>query len=139
MSPTTLRKVSGTATSLLLVGLFVAIAACGPSRSAGRGGPSNQITRSQIAAVTDRSAYSLIRFLKPRWLEARVQATPRNPEPAYAYVYVDNLAYGPLLSLYDISSISIDRIDYMGSLDATTRFGTGFMGGIIHVFTRAGR
>ena len=139
MSPTTLRKVRGTATRLLLVGLFVAIAACGPSRSAGRGGPRNQITRSQIAAVTDRSAYSLIRFLKPRWLEARVMATPRNPEPAYAHVYVDNLAYGPLLSLYDISSISIDRIDYMGSLDATTRFGTGFLGGIIHIFTRAGR
>jgi len=139
LSPTTLRKVRGTATRLLLVGLFVAIAACGPSRSAGRGGPRNQITRSQIAAVTDRSAYSLIRFLKPRWLEARVMATPRNPEPAYAHVYVDNLAYGPLLSLYDISSISIDRIDYMGSLDATTRFGTGFLGGIIHIFTRAGR
>ena len=138
MSRTTLPRVRGTAASLLLVGLLVAIAACGPSRSASRGGPSNQITRSQIAAVTDRSAYSLIRFLKPRWLEARVQATPRNPEPVYAHVYVDNLAYGPLLSLYDISSISIDRIDYLGSLDATTRFGTGFMGGIIHVFTRAG-
>lgn len=139
MSPTTLPKVRGTATSLLLVGLFVTIAACGPSRNASRGGSSTQISRSQIAAVTDRSAYSLIQLLKPRWLEARVQATPRNPSPVYAHVYVDNLAYGPLLSLYDISSISIDRIDYMGSLDATTRFGTGFMGGIIHVFTRAGR
>ena len=42
-------------------------------------------------------------ILRPRWLEARVKATPNNPTPVYAHVYVDNLAYGPIESLFDIS------------------------------------
>ena len=96
------------------------------------------LTRGEIVAVPDRTAYSLVRLLRPRWLEARVQATLNNPTPAYAHVYVDNLPYGPLESLYDISTNMIEQINYLSSLDATTRYGTGFMGGIIHVHTRLG-
>ena len=139
MSRTAGPKVRGTAASLVLVGLLAAATACGPSRGPRVGGSSTQIIRSEILSVPDRSAYSLVRILRPRWLEARVKATPNNPTPVYAHVYVDNLAYGPLESLFDISSNVIDRIDYLGALDATTRFGSGFMGGIIHVHTRVGR
>ena len=67
-----------------------------------------------------------------------MQATPRNPTPAYAHVYLDNLAYGPIESLYDLSTNVIDRINFISSLDATTLYGTGFMGGVIHVHTRTG-
>ena len=138
MSRTTVPRVRGAVASFLLVGLLVATTACSSTGGTRTGGSGNVITRGEIVAVPDRSAYSLVRLLRPRWLEARVMATPSNPTPAYAHVYVDNLPYGPLESLYDISTNMIDQINYLSSLDATTRYGTGFMGGIIHVHTRLG-
>ena len=66
----------------------------------------------------------------------RIQATPANPSPVYARVYLDDLFYGEIESLYNIPSNSIERIEYLGSLDATTRYGTGHMGGVIRVTTR---
>jgi len=123
----------------MFVALLVGITACGPSRSSAGGGSSTQISRSEIVAVPDRSAYTLIRLLRPRWLTARIKATPGNPTPAYAHVYLDQLSYGPLASLYDISSNTIDEIHYISTLDATTLYGTGYVGGVIHVFTRTGR
>ena len=139
MSCTAVPRVRKTVANLLLVGLLVSMASCGPYRRSRGGGTSDLIVRSEILRVPDRSAFTLIRLLRPRWLAARTQATPRNPTPAYAHVYLDNLAYGPIESLYDLSSNAIDRINFISSLDATTLYGTGFMGGVIHVHTRTGR
>jgi hypothetical protein len=138
LSCTVVAKSRRTAANLLLVGLLVSMASCGPSRRSRAGGTGDLILRSEILQVPDRSAFSLVRLLRPRWLEARIQATPRNRTPAYAHVYVDNIAYGPIESLYDLSTNMIDQINYIGSLDATTLYGTGFMGGVIHVHTRHG-
>ena len=128
-------KVRRTTKSLLLLALFAAITACGPARSL-PGGSSDLITRSQIERLADRTAFDLVQLLRPRWLTARVRGTPGNPTPAYAQVYVDGLRYGPRESLYQIPTNTIERIDYLGSLDATTLYGTGHMGGAIRVFTR---
>ena len=138
MSCTAGQRVRKTVANVLLVGMLVSMASCGPYRRSGGGGTSDLILRSEILRVPDRSAFSLIRLLRPRWLEARSQGTPRNPTPTYAHIYVDNIAYGPIDSLYDISTNMIDQINFIGSLDATTLYGTGFMGGVIHVRTRRG-
>ena len=138
LSCTAVPRVRKTVANLLLVGLLVSMASCGPYRRSRGGGTSDLIVRSEILRVPDRSAFSLIRLLRPRWLEARSQGTPRNPTPTYAHIYVDNIAYGPIDSLYDISTNMIDQINFIGSLDATTFYGTGFMGGVIHVHTRRG-
>ncbi len=138
LSCTAVPRVRKTVANFLLVGMLVSMASCGPYRRSRGGGTNDLILRSEILQVPDRSAFTLIRLLRPRWLAARIQATPQNPTPAYAHIYVDNLAYGPIESLYDISSNMIDRINFIGSLDATTLYGTGFMGGVIHVHTRRG-
>ena len=78
----------------------------------------------------------LVRLLRPRWLAVRTQATPRNPEPAYAEVFVDQLYFGRLQSLERISSTQIERIEYLRARDATTRYGTGYLGGIIPMITQ---
>ncbi len=65
-----------------------------------------------------------------------MRGTLGNPTPAYAEVYVDGLRYGPLESLYQISTNTIERIEYLSALDATTRYGTGHMGGAILVVIR---
>jgi len=138
LSCSVVPRVRKTVANVLLVGMLVSMASCGPYRRSRGGGTSDLILRSEILQVPDRSAFHLIRLLRPRWLSARIQATPQNPTPAYAHIYVDNLEYGPLESLYDLSSNMIDRINFIGSLDATTLYGTGFMGGVIHVRTRRG-
>ena len=129
------QSVRPTTVCLLLVWMFVGITACGPVRSL-PGGRSGTVTRSQILSVPDGNAVTVLRMLRPRWLEARIQATPANPSPIYARVYLDDVFYGEIESLYNIPSNLIEQIDYLGALDATTRYGTGYMGGVIRVTTR---
>ena len=136
MSRPTVPKVRRTTKSLLLLALFAGITACGAARSSPGGTSSDLITRSQIESLDDRTAFDLVQLLRPRWLTARMRGTLGNPTPAYAEVYVDGLRYGPLESLYQIPTNTIERIEYLGSLDATTRYGTGHMGGAILVVTR---
>ena len=116
--------------------MLVGITACGPARSFRGGRSGNVITRSQILTLPDGDALTLLRLLRPRWLDARIQATPANPRPIYARIYVDNLLYGPIETLSQIPTNSIERIEFLSALDATTFFGTGHMGGIIQVITR---
>ncbi len=124
------------AASLLLVGMVAGITACGPVRGLPGGRSGTVLTRSQIRSVPDGSAISVLRLLRPRWLEARIQATPSDPNPVYPRVYLDHIFYGEIESLYQIPSNSIERIEFLRALDATTRYGTGHMGGVIRVTTR---
>ncbi len=124
----------------LLVWLFVGIAACGSGRGFPGGRSSSRtISRAQIRPLQDRSTYDLILFLRPRWLEARLHATPADPNARYAHVYVDDFTYGPIESLHNIPSDVIQQIDFLSALDATTRYGGGYPGGIIRIYTRTGR
>ena len=128
-----------TVSRILLLGLFLGVTACGTAggRGGGSGGGSRgAITRSQIERLADGSAFMVVQMLRPRWLAVRTQATPRNQTAAYAQVFVDQLHFGPLGSLERISTTQIDRIEYLNARDATTQYGTGYLGGIIRVITR---
>ena len=118
----------------LLIGVSIGVQACGTT-SGGPGGSANEITREQIASAPEDNAYALIRRLRPRWLRARNQGTPRFPEPQYARVLRDEIEWGDLNALNGISAIEIERIEYINGLDATTRYGTGYGGGVIRVVT----
>ena len=125
------------ATSVLLLGMSMAVTACGTAgRGASTGGPRDQITRNLIEVLAEDTAYGIIQQLRPRWLRARTQATPNNPEPAYAHVFVDELSYGGLDSLRRISANEIERIEYLDARNATIRYGTGYLGGIIRIIIR---
>ncbi len=140
MSRPVVPKVRPITTSLLLVGIFVGVTACGstggPPQSPQSRSSYTNITRSQILSAVYGDAHGVVRLLRPRWLRARLQATPGNPNPVYPVVYVDHLPYGTVDSLYGISTNMIERIEYLNALDATTFYGTGHMGGIIRVVTR---
>ena len=113
--------------AVFALGLFLAVVGCGAAR-AGRGAP-NVITREQIAVLPDYSAYDIIQRLQPRWLRSQ---TANFAGPITPAIYVDELPG----SLRGIRSLHIERIEYMNARDATTRYGTGFMGGLIRVVTR---
>jgi hypothetical protein len=118
--------------------LLVLLAAACSATGGGGGGSGNPdlITRAQIDEMPEATAFTIVQRLKRQWLRARTQATLANPEPVYAEVFVDEMHFGDIDSLSRVSSINIETIQYFGATDATTRYGTGYMGGVIRINTR---
>jgi hypothetical protein len=115
--------------------LLVLAAACSTTGGGGGGGNPDLITREQVDMLPDGTAFTVIQRFRSGWLRARTQATFGNSEPAYAVVFVDEMRYGEINSLGRISSTEIESIQYIGATDATTRYGTGYLGGIIRINT----
>jgi hypothetical protein len=118
--------------ALLLVVLLAS--ACASAGGGGGGGRANSISRDQFNP-DDENAFLIIRRLRPSWLRPRTQGTITNPEPAFPQVYLDQTHLGDANVLESISAAQIGSIEYMDALDATTRYGTGFTGGLIIVRT----
>lgn len=110
------------------------------------------ISREEIAALADWDAMEIVRRLRPGWLRPRIQATFRSalstdaalnddaspiPDPAvYPEVFEDDFHYGPAESLRQFHAGEIERLERISALDATTRYGTGYLAGIIRVVIR---
>jgi hypothetical protein len=73
----------------------------------------------------------LVSILRPDWLRAR-GGTINNPE-ILPVVYVDNMRYGPLGALEEIRVGVVSEVRYYSPSAATTRWGSGVMGGAIEV------
>jgi hypothetical protein len=110
-------------------------AACASGGGGGGGGASNAITREMIDNPSNQNAYTIVQRYRPRWLSPRTQGTITNPEPSFPQVYVDEVRFGPIDTLYRIDGTQIERIEFMSGLDATTRYGVGHDGGAIMVWT----
>jgi hypothetical protein len=128
--------------SLLLV---LVLAGCGAAASAGGGsGNSNLITSELLreAEIEGLSVYQAIQRNRPRWLRAgRGDTSFGNAAGGasvsdFAQVVLDGAPYGDLNALRSLNTVSVESIEYMGASDATTRFGTGYVGGAILVYTR---
>ena len=109
-----------------------------PTGSAPRGN-ANLITSEQLRApaVSFMSADAAIRFLRPRWLRSR-SGTPvggRN----YAYVFMDGGPFGNIRTLPSLQASDIGEARFITAADATTRYGTGYPGGIIAIASRRRR
>jgi hypothetical protein len=128
-SPRTLRRA-------FVLGALVFGTACASAGGGGGGGGggANTITRDQFNPE-DENAYLIVRRLRPAWLRPRSQESISGQRPTFAQVFVDETQVGDANALEGISSTQIDRIEYLSALDATTRFGTGFAGGLIIVRT----
>ena len=130
------RSTGGALLRASVIALFaLTSAACAAGAGGGGSGNPDLITREQIESLGDATAFQIVQRFRSSWLRARTQATFGNSTPAYAEVFVDELRYGDINSLNRISSTQIQSIEYLSATDATTRYGTGYMGGIIRVNT----
>ena len=95
------------------------------------------ISESEIASkATDAAnALQIVEKLRPQMLRTRGLVSPNDPtgEAAKPKVYVDNVAYGAVESLANITAAQVREIRYIKGPDATTMWGTGVIGGVIHV------
>jgi hypothetical protein len=105
--------------------------------------PSRQqdvITAQEIAerAADASNALQIVQKLRPSMLATRGRFSPADSSEAGARpkVVVDGVAYGAIENLANLNAVSVGEIRYIGATDATTRFGTGYVGGVILVTTK---
>ena len=95
------------------------------------------ILESEIVAIGGGypNALQVIEKLRPQMLRSRGTGSPTDAtgETSQPKVYVDNVAYGGVSTLTNLNAAQIREIQFFRSGDATTRWGTGHMGGVILV------
>jgi len=109
--------------------------ACGT----GRAGPSrnpNLITSEELRALDVSNAYEAIERLRPMFLRTRgvTSATAEAPLPV---IYIDGIRAGSPDVMRTLPVVDVQEIRYVSAADATTRYGTGHMGGVIEIRIRS--
>lgn len=124
--------------------IAVVLSDCGGMATAARGGNSNQIATEVIRAADSEglTVYQLVQRHRPQWLRVSRGfpslggAAGGNTLAAPARVVLDGVPYGGLDDLRRLDVTEVEELEYISASDATTRFGTGYMGGAILVRTR---
>lgn len=116
----------------------VIIVACAPPMPGPRTASDSQvITEEEIDASNAGNAFEVIRKLRANFLTYRGETslTVSRSTP-YPTVYLDGREFGPIESLRTIPASQISLIRLFRSWEATTRYGTGNLGGVIAISTR---
>lgn len=115
---------------ILAVALAIGVAGCASAGSANRpeGATPNRIVQAELEPLGQISPLRAIERLRPRWLRTRSGDMPQ--------LHVDGGRRSSLRDLESYQLSDIERMEFMSASDATTRFGTGYAGGAILVFTR---
>ena len=120
---------------LMLFGLLVA-ACSSTGGSKAPQGDRNHIIRAELAELTATDAYEAVRQLRPHWLSTRGAATIRGFSSSDVMVHLDEALLGESETLQQISISIVEEMFYLSSSEASTRYGTGYLNGVIIVRTR---
>jgi len=126
----------------LAVAVCSACASSGGASKAKSGGSRSQdfIGEAEIAqsARDATNALAVIERLRPQMLTSRGATSPNNmsAEDVLPRVYVDDVSYGSINSLTNVTAGQIKEIHFIKGPDATTRWGTGHVSGVILVLTK---
>jgi len=123
---------------LLISAVLIALTTAGCASSGSSAGPSRDsdlISSEELRSteIQSQNAYRAIQRLRPSWLRSRGSSFTGGRQ--LPVVFTDGTRFGELESLYNLSVSDIVQMEYLDSRDATTRFGTGYPGGIIMVTT----
>lgn len=115
----------------------VLLLACSPPRL-GPGMVSNSqlITEEEIDASRAANALEVIQKLRANFLSYRGETSLKSESKPYPTVYLDGQEFGPINTLRTIPASQVSSIRLYRSWEATTKFGTGNMGGVIAITTR---
>lgn len=131
-----MRRTTVWTVALLLAGGL----ACGGMGSGGGGGGSGSLTSQQLRELQTQydNMYELIRSERSMWLQTRGSVSFQDPSASLPMVFVDGVEQGEPSALRRINPSDVEEAEFMSASDATTRYGTGYPGGIIRVSTRGG-
>jgi hypothetical protein len=114
-------------------------AACAPKTGANRAASRSPelITAEEIVESQAASAYEAVLKLRAHFLNSRGQTSVLNRSaPELPNVYLDGVKYGPVSSLRNIPANQVAQIRLYRAWEASTRFGTGNVAGVIEVISR---
>ncbi|NJD20431.1 MAG: hypothetical protein FIA95_14265 [Gemmatimonadetes bacterium] len=117
--------------ALLLCILALGLAACVTGAGSGprTRGSLDKITEAELEPIAQMSAFEAIQRLRPRWLQSRTGLFPT--------VHVDGSARNAGEEiLASIPCSDVQEMQYMNASDATTRFGTDYVNGLILITTK---
>ena len=121
----------------LFVAFIPAVLACTTPRAGAPVSDPQLITEDQIEASRAPTAFEVIQKLRANFLSYRGETSfDRSKSQPYPTVYVDGQAYGTIGTLRNIPASQVATIRLYRSWEATTKFGTGNMGGVIAITTR---
>ena len=96
----------------------------------------DRIVPSELSDVTANNAFEIVQQQRPQWIRARGPTSFMAPEGELPAVYVDNVRYGDLEVLHDIPINEIVEIRFWSGPEATNRWGTGVVAGVIEVIRK---
>jgi hypothetical protein len=115
----------------------VMLACTHPRLGPGEMSNSQFISEDEIQASRESTAYDVIHKLRGNFLSYRGETNfDKSKSQPYPTVYVDGQEFGPISTLRSIPASEISTIRLYRSWEATTKFGTGNMGGVIAISTR---
>lgn len=124
--------------TVLLLLLLCACQSTAGTTGGSRADP-NRITEEELEDLTALTVYQAVQRLRPTWLHARVSTVRGSSGARYpAQVFVDGMPRGDLDVLNAMDIRDVQEILFLSASDATTRFGTGYPGGIINVLMKRG-
>lgn len=94
---------------------------------------SRRVLGEELAATRQSDLFQALCICRPTFVRSRDAA--RQP-PA---LYVDGIAMAEFDAIYAITVPEVLAVEHMSGPDATTRYGTGHVGGALLVWTRRGR
>lgn len=109
----------------------------------GPGGSSNPdvISLQELRRVGSQyeNAYELVRSSRSSWLNPRSASSlggaDSRPVRALPVVVLNGAPHGDVARLREFAVLELERLEYLAPRDATTRFGLGFDGGAILIWT----
>lgn len=123
--------------SLLVLASAVLLACSAPRVKPGVVSDSSLITQEEIDASRAANAFEAIQKLRANFLSYRGETSlSKSRSTPYPTVYLDDQEYGPISTLRNIPASQISSIRLLRAWEATTKYGTGNMGGVIAITTR---
>lgn len=122
-------------THFVVLALALALGATGCAGGGAGGGASrpagssaDRIVEAELETSYQLSALEAVQRLRPRWLQTRTGTLPQ--------VHVDGNPMGGAENLDALRAADIQDMRYLNAADATTRFGTNYVSGVILVTTK---
>lgn len=125
------------ARSLLALASVLVLACTPPRLGPGMVSNSQLITEDEIEASRAANALEVIQKLRANFLSYRGETSLNTKQSTpYPTVYLDDQEFGPITTLRTIPASQISSIRLLRSWEASTKYGTGNMGGVIAISTR---
>ena len=118
--------------TVLIGTLLVACTSAAATRES-RQGDQNVLAAAEIERSNAGTLHEAIQLLRPHFLFSRGRSSLRTPNSQRPTVVVNSVPQASFESLRAIYARDVEYVRFLSAAEATTRFGTGYITGVIEV------